>query len=161
MLALLAHFTVRYPLLILALWGVVAIIAIPKASHINDVLQVEAVSTRLSEAKQAQKLVEEKFSAPVSEFFAVAIVGPVPIENPQYAGLVERLGDVALAEPYINRVVSFFDTSDSALVSVDGTGVVLWGQSPNSEQAYWDSIVNDIGSRTIIDPYGKIDGGQG
>lgn len=39
-------------------------------------------------------------------------------------------------------------------------GVVLFGQTPNSEESYWRNLVFDSGSRTIIDPYGWIDGGH-
>ena len=39
-------------------------------------------------------------------------------------------------------------------------GVVLFGQTPNSEESYWTNLVFDTGSRTIIDPYQTIDGGH-
>jgi hypothetical protein len=42
----------------------------------------------------------------------------------------------------------------------ENAGEVLFGQTPNSEEDYWENLVFDIGSRTIIDPYRWIDGGH-
>ena len=39
-------------------------------------------------------------------------------------------------------------------------GTVLFGQTENDEEHYWTNLVFDTGSRTIIDPYGHIDGGH-
>ncbi len=42
----------------------------------------------------------------------------------------------------------------------EAADVVLFGQTPNTEEAYWTNLVFDTGSRTIIDPYEMIDGGH-
>jgi hypothetical protein len=67
------------------------------------------------------------------------------------------------------------DADMSALVSTAGRDVfgenggqirsasgdeVLFGQLANSEEDYWRNLVFDTGARTIIDPYGFIDGGH-
>jgi hypothetical protein len=41
----------------------------------------------------------------------------------------------------------------------DVTGDVLWGQGQGGEEAYWTNVVFDTGSRTLADPYRRIDGG--
>ena len=39
-------------------------------------------------------------------------------------------------------------------------GTVLFAQRPRTEDRYWRNLVFDTGARTIMDPYGYIDGGH-
>ena len=48
---------------------------------------------------------------------------------------------------------------DGSIVFSTTAGRVLWGQ-PGSESDYWHNQTDQSGSRTIVDPYGLIDGGE-
>jgi hypothetical protein len=69
------------------------------------------------------------------------------------------LGDAAMADAVPTAGVDAFGENGAAYVS-DVTGAVLWGQGQQTEEAYWTNVVYDTGSRTISDPYRRIDGGH-
>ena len=48
---------------------------------------------------------------------------------------------------------------DGSLTVGSQAGIALWGQ-PCSEQSYWDRFRFNSGSRSCVDPYGYIDGGE-
>ena len=114
-----ARAVIRLRLLIIVFWVVVAGVAIPRASRVNDVLRVEGQTLVDTESGQATRLIREDFKQPVAHFFAVAIAGPVPVDSLIYQVLLDTLGARALGESYIDRVVSHRNTADSSLVSKD------------------------------------------
>lgn len=116
----LARIVVRFPWAVLAFWAVAAAIALPRAWRVNDVLQVEASSESLTEAKYAAQVVQAEFPTPVSEFLAVTVTGPDAYGSPRFNGLLTALVDSTTALDWVTRVVSFPGTGDSALISDDG-----------------------------------------
>lgn len=66
------------------------------------------------------------------------------------------LDNDAIKQSIATRGLTNFHENGS--VQVGATGQALWGQ-PGSEYAYWYNQVTDLGSRTVADPYGYIDGG--
>ena len=116
----LARAVVKYRFLVIGLWLVIAAIALPRAAQVNDVLQVQGKSLRPTEAAEAQAKIANAFARPVAKFIAVALQGPVSIDDPEYRVLVEDLSRTAAAQPYIDEVISFLSTRDSGLVSPDG-----------------------------------------
>ncbi len=115
----LASLIVRYRYLVVAVWAVVAVFAFPRASRVNSVLDVEGHSLKLSEAKQAEALLRTAFPKPVFKFFAVAMKGSTPVDSAPFSDLLEQLTRAAERQPFITRVVSVLNTSDTALVSSD------------------------------------------
>ncbi len=111
---------VRFRLPLIVLWLIVAALAIPRASKVDQVLEVQGHSLYDSDSQQADDLIREAFQQPIADFFAVTINGPTSIEDPQYQTVLDSLARTALAQPYISRVVSYLDTQDSSLVSADG-----------------------------------------
>ncbi len=114
-----ARAIVRFRLPIVGFWVLVAALAIPRASRIDQALEVQGQSLYESDSRRAHELIRGSFAQPIGEFFAVTISGPSTVDAPEYAALLDSLTSGALAEPYITRVVSFLDTRDSSLVSDD------------------------------------------
>ncbi|MDH4349685.1 MAG: hypothetical protein OEW56_00870, partial [Gemmatimonadota bacterium] len=68
-----ARAIVRFRFLIIAFWVVVAAFAIPRASRVHDVLEVEGTTEFPTESKQAKAIVRGEFAEPLSTFFIIAV----------------------------------------------------------------------------------------
>lgn len=119
MIALPARAIVRFRFLIIAFWLVVAIFAIPRASHVHDVLEVEGRSVHPTESRRAETLIRERFPQPFTHFVAVTVRGPVPVDSAPFEAALATLTATARAQPYIGAVLSRQDTDDPLLVSAD------------------------------------------
>jgi RND superfamily putative drug exporter len=114
-----ARAIVRFRFLIIAFWVVVAAFAIPRASRVHDVLDVEGRPVLVTESYEASELLRTEFPQPFTEFFAITIQAPMPVDSAPYRHLVETLAAVARAQPYIGLVLSLANSNDSTLVSPD------------------------------------------
>ena len=121
MIQLPARFIVRFRFHIIAVWVVVAAVAIPHASRVQEVLQVESGTIAHSEAARANRLIEEAFPRPVSNFFAITVSAPAPIDSPRTRALIEELTATAADEEYVTSVVSYLTLEDPTLISDDRT----------------------------------------
>src|SRR5882724_4209368 len=119
MRAFLARAVVRYRLAVILFWVVVAAFAVPRASKVSEVLRVEGESVNLTEARRTELVTLESFSQPFARFFAVTVSSNVPVESPSYRALVDSLAAKAGREPYVERVITYFSSGDSSLVSPD------------------------------------------
>ena len=69
-----ARAIVRFRFLIIAFWVVVAAFAIPRASRVHDVLEVEGATVFATESKEARRIVRNAFPEPLSAFFIIAAI---------------------------------------------------------------------------------------
>jgi len=114
-----ARAIIRFRFLIIAFWVVVAAFAIPRASHVHDVLEVEGATQFPTESKAARAILRDQFPEPLNAFFVVAIEGPTPIDSPAYRDALRRIENAARAQPYISLVLSPLSSDNPALVSED------------------------------------------
>jgi len=114
-----ARAIVRFRFLIIAFWIAVAAFAIPRASHVHDVLEVEGATAFPTEAKTAGDIARNAFPQPLSSFFVIAIEGRSPVDSPAYRDVLRRLENAARAQPYISLVLSPIESGDSTFVSAD------------------------------------------
>ena len=114
-----ARAIVRFRFLIIAFWVVVAAFAIPRASRVHDVLEVEGATAFPTESKTAKGIIRGAFPEPLSAFFVIAVEGATPIDSPAYHDALRQLEDVARSQPYITLVLSARTSDDRALVSAD------------------------------------------
>jgi len=118
-LTALARIVIRFRVLIVAFWVIVAAFAIPRASRINEVLSVEGRSVRPTEASRVQATIESAFRQPLAKFIAVALSGPVPVDSAPYGELIDVLSEAAASLPYIANVFSYATAEDTGLISDD------------------------------------------
>jgi putative drug exporter of the RND superfamily len=104
---------------VIAVWVLLALAAMPAASGLSDVLQVEGRGLPTVESARSDRLLRQDFVRPVADFLAIAVHGPVPLDNPAYRNLLDALTTTAAAQPYISQVASYLSTGDSAFVSGD------------------------------------------
>jgi hypothetical protein len=80
----------------------------------------------------------------------IILFGGIILNNQNMKDAVSNGVDVTYHE---NGQVTFYQQANN------GNGMVVWGQ-PGSEVEYWRELATpDSGSKTILDPYGYIDGG--
>ena len=115
----LARAVVRYRFLVMAFWLIVAVLAIPRAGRVTDVLQTQGQTLRATEARRVRDIILENFQRPNVSFLAVAVVGPIEIDSLPYQNVLESLSRAAKRESYIDQTVSFLDQPDEGFVSED------------------------------------------
>ncbi|MCH9014906.1 MAG: MMPL family transporter [Gemmatimonadetes bacterium] len=115
----LARFVVKYPYLVIGVWVVAWVLAVPRASRISGVLRVEGHSGTLTEAKRADSIINQTFDTPVSEFFVITVSGEQTVDDPQFERILRTISVAAADQSYISRVVSYLDTPDAGLISTD------------------------------------------
>ncbi len=119
MIALPARAIIRFRVLIIVFWLAVAAFAIPRASRVHEVLNVEGRSVENTESDLASDIIRRTFRQPFTHFFAVTIQGPVPLEDPAFQNVLRVLTGAAEREPFIGAVVSALTTDDSTFASPD------------------------------------------
>ncbi|MGD8726005.1 MAG: MMPL family transporter, partial [Gemmatimonadales bacterium] len=107
----------RYP--VVMVWLILAMLALPGAVSVHEVLEVEGETLRQTESKLARETILGAFEVPVEGFFVVTLEGPVPIDSLSYHALLDSLTHRAQQEPYISRVVSYLTTPDTMMLSDD------------------------------------------
>ena len=120
-----ARAIVRFRFLIIAFWIAVAAFAVPRASRVHDVLDVEGRVIFPTEASTASRILRDEFPQPFTHFFAVTIDGSVPVDSPPFQQAIEALAAAARAEPYIAVVYAYRTGGDTALVSADRRATFL------------------------------------
>ncbi len=119
MIALPARLVVRFRYLIIAIWIAIAAFSIPRASRVHDVLSVEGRPVHPTESREAEVLIRKEFPQPLTQFFAVTVTGPMPVDSASFQNALKKLTAAAESRPYIRLVVSSLTASDSSFVSKD------------------------------------------
>lgn len=119
MLRYLARILVRLRWVTIACWAVVALASVHYARHVQEVLNTRGGSHRLTEADQAERLLREGFSHPLSEFFAVTLQGPDSLTEPAGRAVADSIIAALERESFVRGVVSYYSTGDSTFLSRD------------------------------------------
>jgi RND superfamily putative drug exporter len=112
-----AQSIIRFRAFVLVFWIIAALISWPRASRVQDGLQVEGQHLSESESQRASVLIREAFPQPAAHLFAVTISGPLPIDSPPTRGLIDSLSHSIEQLPFVTRVVSYLSLTDSTLLS--------------------------------------------
>ena len=132
-----ARVLVRWRWVVLAVWVVIGAVAIVRAPATPGLLNIRGGSARETEASRAEKLLNARFSRPISEFFAVTLEGPGPMDEGPGRVVLDSLLDGLIHEPYVRGVVSYPSTNDSTFLSRDrrSTFVIVALNLPTSDSA--------------------------
>ena len=109
----------RWRWVVVAIWAAVGAVAAVHARHTARLLDVRGGSTRPSEASSADRLLNQRFASPVSEFFAVTLRGPAPVDDPPARVVLDSLAGRLAAQPYVRGVITHASMGDSGFVSRD------------------------------------------
>jgi RND superfamily putative drug exporter len=128
-----ARAIVRFRLLVIAFWIGVAVFAVPRASRVHGVLDVEGKPLFHTESREAAEVIRSDFLQPFTHFFAVTIDGPMPVDSPPYLQVLSTLSAAVRAQPYIAQVFSTQTTDDSSLVSADRKATFIVAAVDNAD----------------------------
>lgn len=133
MIGFAARAIVRFRLLVIAFWIAVAVFAIPRASRVHTVLDVEGRPLFHTESREAAEITRREFPQPFTHFFAVTIDGPMPIDSPPYQQVLSTLSAAVRAQPYIAQIFSAQTADDPSLVSPDRKATFIVAAVKNTD----------------------------
>jgi len=119
LIALPSRSIIRFRAAILVFWSVAVALAWPRASRVDEALQVEGEQLTESETSRSRARILEAFPQPILHFFVVTVEGPSPIDSTPTRTLLETLTGAVDTLPYITRIISYLTTPDSSLISHD------------------------------------------
>ena len=122
---LLARSVVRWRWAIIVFWAVLGFVAARRAPHVLEVLNVRGGTEKETESSRAERLLRERFSRPLSEYFVVVIGAPAPFDSGAPRRVLDSLVAALQRPSAVRGVLSFFSTGDSTLISDDGRTTFL------------------------------------
>jgi RND superfamily putative drug exporter len=108
---------VRWRWVVVIMWAIIGGIAAVQARHTVTLLDVRGGSTRATEASSADRLLNQRFTSPVSEFFAVTLSGPSSFDSLPARLVLDSLARRLASQPYVRGVITYASTGDTAFVS--------------------------------------------
>jgi len=88
-IALPARQIVRWRGWVIGAWAILALLFVPKATHVQRVLAVRGMNVEQTESARASQLIRESFPNPIAEYVAIVVHGPVRYTNPRFAAVVD------------------------------------------------------------------------
>jgi RND superfamily putative drug exporter len=114
-----ARALVRARWAVLVVWAVIGAVAAVRAPATPGLLNIRGGSERETEATRADALLNQRFSRPIGEFFAITLRGPAGFDTPRGRTVLDSLLAAAGRQPYVRGLVSYPSTGDSTFLSRD------------------------------------------
>jgi RND superfamily putative drug exporter len=115
-----AGLIVRFRWLIVAFWVVVGVAGVVRAPQTAELLSVRGGADRETEAARADRLLNNRFARPFSEFFAVVVESPVKFTDDLPAAMLDSVTEDLRREPYVRSIISYRTSEDSLFLGPDG-----------------------------------------
>jgi RND superfamily putative drug exporter len=104
---------------VIAAWAVIGAYALLKAGETPERLNLRGGTSRPTEAKLADALVNERFTRPLGEYFAVTLQAPTPLDTLPGSLVLDSLAAAFRAAPWVRGVVGHATARDSTFLSDD------------------------------------------
>ncbi|MGH7534448.1 MAG: MMPL family transporter, partial [Gemmatimonadales bacterium] len=114
-----ARALVRWRWAVLVVWAVVGTIAVVRAPATPGLLNIRGGSERETEASRTETLLNDRFSRPIGEFFAITLEGPGSFDSGPSRAVLDSLLAVLDRQPYVRGLVSYPGTGDTTFLSRD------------------------------------------
>ena len=114
-----ARALVRWRWVVLVVWTVIGVVAALRAPATAGLLNIRGGSSRETEASRAEKLLNERFTRPIGEFFAVTLEGPSRFDSGASRAVLDTVLAALAREPYVRGLVSYPGTGDTTFLSRD------------------------------------------
>ena len=105
---------------IILFWIVLGYLAAQKSPEVVQALNVRGGSREPTEAGRVDNLLRDRFSKPLSDFFAITVESPGRVDSAPTRVLLDTLITRLEQQRYISGVASFRSTGDSTFLSRDG-----------------------------------------
>ncbi len=110
---------VRWRWTVIAAWAAIGLFAATHAGETVGRLELRGGADEMTEARLADSILTARFSRPISEFFAVTVQAPTPMDVGIGGQLLDSLLATAKAEPWVRSVLSVRTTHDSSFLAHD------------------------------------------
>ena len=100
-------------------WAAIGLFAATHAGETLGRLSLRGGADEMTEARLADSILTARFSRPVSEFFAVTVQAPTPMDEGPGGRLLDSLVAAAKSKPYVRGVFSYHTTHDSTFLAHD------------------------------------------
>ena len=110
---------VRWRWTVIAAWAAIGLFAATHAGETVGRLELRGGADEMTEARLADSILTARFSRPISEFFAVTVQAPTPMDEGIGGQLLDSLLATAKAEPWVRGVLSVRTTHDSSFLAHD------------------------------------------
>ena len=114
-----ARALVRWRWVTLVVWAIVAVVAAVRAPATPALLNIRGGSEKETESSRAEDLLNQRFSRPVGDFYAVTLEAPAPFDSSAPRLVLDSLLATLDRQPYIRGLISYPSTNDSIFLSRD------------------------------------------
>jgi putative drug exporter of the RND superfamily len=118
-IALPAKTLIRLRWWVVAAWAVVALLLVPQAARVQEVLAVRGTPNPESESSRAAQLIRGGFPKPVAEYVAIVIHGPVRWTHPRFDAVLDSVAAAVSGPPFVSQVVAARSLGESTSASRD------------------------------------------
>jgi RND superfamily putative drug exporter len=139
-----ARLLIRYRGWVIAAWAGAAVLLAPRASRVHDVLVVRGATQRATEAARAAELISESFPAPIADYVAVVVHGPVAVTHRRFERVLDSLAAALGQQGAVTQVVSLRTLSDARLVSRDRRTTFVIAALSSAAASGTDEVVPDL-----------------
>lgn len=115
----LARGLIRFRWAVIGFWVILGGFAFLRAPATPNKLNLRGGSNRITEARQADLLLHERFRRPFSEFLAVVVEGPTSFRSGPARLVLDSLTTIAEKQPYTRALISYGTSGDSTFLSTD------------------------------------------
>jgi RND superfamily putative drug exporter len=129
---------VPYQLLILGIWTLLALAAVPLASKVNQELDA-STTLKSSESAAVEASLQQRFKSPFAKIALLRIVGAPSPRTPEGRKFLEQSTDVIKNVAGVRGVMSYADRDDSLFIAQDDSAIVIVGLS--SARSSGDSLM--------------------
>jgi RND superfamily putative drug exporter len=144
-IALPARQLIRWRGWVIGAWAVLALLFVPKATHVQRVLAVRGMNVEATESARAAQLIRDVFPNPIAEYVAIVVHGPVRYTNPRFAAVLDSVSAALARQPYISQVISVRTIGESTFVSPDRqTTFLIAALTPASTSDVNRTVVPDL-----------------
>jgi RND superfamily putative drug exporter len=120
-----ARALVRWRWAVLVVWAVIGAVAAVRAPATPALLNIRGGSARETEASRTEKLLNDRFSRPIGEFFAVTLEGPSRFDTGASRAVLDSVLAALDRLPYVRGLVSYPGTNDTTFLSRDRRSTFL------------------------------------
>src|SRR5881296_2947763 len=161
MFALPAAPLIRWRVLVIAAWAVLALLFAPRASHVQQVLALRGGASETTESARASDLLKQAFPSPFADYVAIVVHGPVRWTNQRFEVVLDTLKAATERRPYVSQVISVRSIGESSFVSKDRrTTFLIAALTPEFTSDINKSVIPDLRDK-IRDALARAPGSDG
>jgi RND superfamily putative drug exporter len=133
--------------LILAVWMMVGLAALPFAARVNDELDA-GVRLKGSESSRVEAVLDQQFESPIAKIALLRIAGAPDPRTADGEALLRKVGDQIRNTPGVRGVLSYQDRLDSLFLGEDGSPILIVGM--NASKGAEEALMARLGQSTEV-----------